>query len=53
MPDYRRYRAQGGACFFTTHLLERHANDLLVSHIDILRSVVRETRKRWPFPIDA
>jgi REP element-mobilizing transposase RayT len=53
MPDYRRYRVQGGTYFFTVNLLERHANDLMVRHIDSLRSVVRETRKRWPFHIDA
>ena len=34
-------------------LLERHANDLLVRHIDTLRSVVQDTRKGWPFHIDA
>lgn len=53
MPDYRRYRAPGGTYFFTVNLLERHANDLLIRHIDALRLVVKETRKRWPFYIDA
>jgi putative transposase len=53
MPSYRRYRIPGGAYFFTVNLLEGHGNDLLVRHIDILRSVVKETRKRWPFHIDA
>ncbi|MDD2724345.1 MAG: transposase [Methylovulum sp.] len=53
MPDYRRYRVPGGTYFFTVNLLERHGNDLLVRHIDILRTVVRETRTRWPFHIDA
>ena len=53
MPDYRRYRVPGGTYFFTVNLLERHSNDLLIRHIDLLRHVVRETRKRWPFHIDA
>jgi putative transposase len=53
MPDYRRYRVPGGTYFFTVNLLERHSNDLLIRHIDALRHVVRETRKRWPFHIDA
>jgi putative transposase len=53
MPDYRRYRIPGGTYFFTVNLLERYANDLLIRHIDVLRLVVKETRKRWPFYIDA
>ena len=53
MPDYRRYRVPGWTYFFTVNLLERHSNDLLIRHIDLLRHVVRETKKRWPFHIDA
>jgi putative transposase len=53
MPDYRRYRIPGGTYFFTVNLLERSPNDLLVRHIDIFRQAVRDTRKRWPFHIDA
>ena len=53
MPDYRRYRIPGGTYFFTVNLLERNPNDLLIRHIDILRQTVKETRKRWPFHIDA
>ncbi|MDT4289748.1 transposase [Methylomonas sp. MO1] len=53
MSNYRRYRIPGGTYFFTVNLLERHSNDLLVRHIDTLREVVRHTRKRWPFHIDA
>ncbi|MDO9424562.1 MAG: transposase [Methylobacter sp.] len=53
MPNYRRYRVPGGTYFFTVNLLERYSNDLLVRHIDTLRTVVQETRKRWPFHIDA
>jgi putative transposase len=48
MPDYRRYRVPGGHIFFTVNLSERHSNDLLVRHIDTLRTIVQETRKRWP-----
>ena len=49
MPDYRRYRIPGGTYFFTVNLLERHPNDLLIRHIDVLRQAVKETRKRRPF----
>ena len=53
MLDYRRYRVSGGTYFFTVNLLERCPNDLLVGHIDILRSVVRDVRSKRPFVIDA
>ena len=53
MPNYRRYRVLGGTYFFTVNLLERYPNDLLISHVESLRTVVRETRKHWPFHIDA
>jgi len=53
MPDYRRYRVPGGTYFFTVNLLERYPNDLLVRHIDLLRTVVREVRIKRPFHIDA
>ena len=33
--------------------MERHPNDLLISHIDVLRQAVKETRKRRPFYIDS
>jgi hypothetical protein len=49
MPNYRRYRVLGGTNFFTVNLLERYPNDLLIRHVEILRTVVRETRKHWPF----
>lgn len=52
MPDYRRCRVPGGTYFFTVNLLERR-RDLLVRHVEALRSAVRETRKRMPFHIDA
>jgi len=53
MPDYRRYRLPGGTYFFTVNLLQRYPNDLLVRHIDILRSEVRAVREKRPFVIDA
>ena len=53
MPDYRRYRVAGGTYFFTVNLLERYPNDLLVRHIELLRSVVRKVREKRPFHIDA
>ncbi|MEA3548597.1 MAG: transposase [Thermodesulfobacteriota bacterium] len=52
MPDYRRYRIEGGCYFFTVNLLERHQNQLLVQQIDILRDVVRRVQVRHPFHID-
>jgi putative transposase len=53
MPDYRRNRVPGGTYFFTVNLLERYPNDLLVRHIETLRTVVRDVRQKWPFHIDA
>ena len=53
MPDYRRLRIPGGTYFFTVNLLERWPNDLLVRHIDVLRDAVRQTRRRYPFHVDA
>jgi len=53
MPDYRRYRLPGGTYFFTVNLLQCYPNDLLVRHIDILRSEVRAVREKRPFVIDA
>ena len=53
MPDYRRCRVAGGTYFFTVNLLERYPNDLLVRHIELLRSVVRKVREKRPFHIDA
>ena len=44
MPDYRRYRVPGGSYFFTVNLLERSLNDLLVRHVGLLRSVVKDIR---------
>jgi putative transposase len=51
MPDYRRNRVPGATYFFTVNLLDRRS-DLLVTHIDALREVVRDVRRRWPFRID-
>ena len=42
-----------GTYFFTVNLLERYPNDLLVRHIELLRSVVRKVREKRPFHIDA
>jgi len=53
MPNYRRYRVPGGCYFFTVNLLERHPDDLLVRHIDLLRAAVRRVRRTHPFHIDA
>jgi putative transposase len=53
MPDYRRAWRMGGTYFFTVNLLERHKNDLLIRHIDLLRRVVADVRERHPFIIHA
>ena len=39
------------AYFFTVNALQRHGNDLLVRHIELLREAVREVRQRHPFII--
>ena len=37
--------------FFTVNLLQRYSNDLLVRHIDILRTFVRSVRQKRLFVI--
>jgi len=51
--DYRRVWYPGGTYFFTVNLLQRKANDLLVRHIDELRTVVKGVKARHPFKIHA
>jgi putative transposase len=51
MPNYRRAWHRGGTYFFTVNLLERHNNDLLTRHIDVLRATVSVVRARHPFHI--
>jgi putative transposase len=51
MPNYRRVWWPGRTSFFTVNLLQRHGNDVLTRHIDVLREVVREVRKRHPFTV--
>ncbi len=52
MPNYIRARAPGGSFFFTVCLLERRQR-LLIEHIDDLRVVFADARRRRPFTIDA
>lgn len=52
MPDYRRAFIPGGCWFFTVNLLERRLG-LLVEHIEALRSTVSQTRRRYPFEVNA
>ncbi len=52
MRNYIRSRVSGGTYFFTVNLAERHNNDLLIRHIDILRQAVAYTKRRHPFNID-
>ena len=51
MPDYRRAWHPGGIYFFTVNLLQRQDNDLLIRHIETLRSVVKSVRQRHLFQI--
>jgi len=52
MPNYRRWRVDGGCYFFTVNLLNRRQS-LLVDHIDLLRVSFRKVRAARPFVIDA
>ncbi len=49
---YRRADVAGGTFFFTVNLAERSA-DLLVRHVDVLRTTVRRVRHAHPFEIVA
>jgi len=51
MSNYRRAWRKGGTYFFTVNCLQRHNNDLLVRHIEVLREVVKNVRIRHPFII--
>ena len=51
MPDYRRAWCQGSTYFFTVNLLQRQNNDLLIKHIDVLRTVVSSVRRAHSFAI--
>jgi putative transposase len=53
LPNYRRVYIKGGMYFFTVNLLQRHGNDLLTRHIELLRDAVRKVRKAHPFDIQA
>lgn len=52
MPEYRRPRKPGATIFFTV-CLARRGSGLLVERIDVLREVVRQTRRDRGFRIDA
>ena len=51
MSNYRRAWSKGGTFFFTVNCLQRHNNDLLVRHIEVLREVVKNVRIHHPFTI--
>lgn len=53
MRTYTRARMPGATYFFTVNLAERHGNDLLLRHIDVLREAFRITRQAHPFIVDA
>ena len=51
MPDYLRAWLPGGTFFSTVNLLQRQGNELLTRHIDVLRRVVGDVKRRHPFVI--
>lgn len=53
MRTYKRIRIPGATYFFTVNLNERHGNDLLTKHIDVLREAFRVTKLAHPFTIEA
>lgn len=52
MSHYIRSKTPGATYFFTARLADR-SSTLLTDEIDLLRSVTRRTRDRYPFRIDA
>jgi putative transposase len=52
MVRYRRNLIAGGTFFFTVTLVDR-ASQALVVHVDALRAAMRQTRRSYPFAIDA
>jgi len=52
VPNYKRYRHQGGCYFFTVNFLERYPNDLLIQQIALLRESVKHIKEKLPFDID-
>ena len=53
MRRYIRTHLAGATYFFTVNLAERQGNDLLVRHIDALRTAVASVKAHHPFSIDA
>ncbi len=53
MPNYRRYRIEGGTYFFTL----KTENNLPLfqdkNNVHLLGQVIRETKRKWPFEINA
>ncbi len=52
MPNYLRYRVEGGWYFFTVNWLERKGC-VLVDHVDLLRESIRVCKQKQPFDINA
>jgi len=53
MRRYIRAKEKGATYFFTVNLADRHNNDLLIAHIDVLREAFRQTQKKHPFIMEA
>lgn len=52
MPNYRRNHVPGGTYFFTVNLVDRRS-DLLVKHIDLLKTSFDNVKQSHPFKIPA
>jgi putative transposase len=52
MVRYRRNFLPGGTFFITATLADRKSR-VLVEHVEVLRTAIRSTRRRYPFGIDA
>jgi len=52
MTSYRRNFVPGASFFFTVNLADRRTN-LLIDHVELLRSAFRDVRNRHPFSIEA
>ncbi len=53
MPNYRRLFHPGGTYFFTINTLQRRGNEILTENIELLRTVVKQVRQKYPFKIHA
>ncbi len=53
MPNYRRYRIEGGTYFFTVKTENNFPLFQTNKNVHLLGEIIRETKRKWPFEIDA